>query len=117
MPEAPVDVSQMTDAFGEDYELLSEIYQVFIEDCGARLESLTAIVASQDAGQCREVAHSIKGSSANVGASTIKEIAAALESDARAGDMSHAQERLDSLNTEFPRAKAFIFEYLDSIKP
>ena len=116
MSEVPVDVTRMTDTFGDDYAFLNEIYTLYLDDSEARIQALTDIVASQDPVQCADIAHAIKGSSANVGAERMWQIAAAIEKNARASDLSDAQALMESITTEFSRVKSFILEYLDSIK-
>lgn len=116
MSDTPVDTRRMTDTFGEDYAFLNEIYTAFMEDMAVRLTALGAHIEAVDAENCFQIAHAIKGSSANVGADNIREMASSFEKSAHAGDLSSGRDTLVALTEEFERVKRFLHEYLDSIK-
>jgi len=117
MSEVPVDVTRLTESFGDDYEFLNDTYQIFLDDTQTRIAELVDVVESSSAEHCAAVAHAIKGASENVGAETMSAIAGAMELDGRAGDMSNAPSNLKALQAEFEKASAFIVDYLDSIRP
>lgn len=117
MSEVPVDVTRLTESFGDDYEFLNDIYQIFMDDTQTRIVELADVVESSNADHCAAVAHAIKGASANVGAEAMCAIAETMELEGRASDMSNAPSNLKALQAEFERAKVFIVDYLDSIRP
>ena len=69
----------------DDDELVVEIIAMFLADCPARLAQIEAAVAARDREAIRIGAHAFKGSTLNVGATTVVECAQALECMAERG--------------------------------
>ncbi|WP_317931688.1 Hpt domain-containing protein [Halioxenophilus sp. WMMB6] len=70
---------------------LAELYAVYKRDSHTRLLELEALVAgAPDAAALRLAAHSLKGSSGNVGASALAELCWQLESMAMANNLEQA---------------------------
>ena len=68
---------------GDNGEFLREIIGIYIEDTPKRIADLKACLASGDAPAFTRAAHTIKGSSANVGAQVLKAVAERLEYQSR----------------------------------
>lgn len=64
---------------GDNDEFLREIAGIYLEDTPARLAELDECLASGDTPRFTRAAHSIKGSSSNMGAMVVREIAEKLE--------------------------------------
>lgn len=82
-------------------EMVSEVAELFIRDAGARLDALRKAVEDGDAQAAKRLVHSLKGSSANIGAKGMAEICAKLESAAASEDLKSATELREELATEF----------------
>lgn len=76
-----------------------ELLQVFAEDSCAYLAHLKQAIAQRDFWQIERDAHHIKGASANVGATSIQEAAAAIEQQARAQQLGDSDRWLARLET------------------
>lgn len=113
MPDrrTPINVERLRATF-EDDGILVEMYTLYVDDMGRRLEDLKQAVGTGDANTCRHLAHAVKGSSANVGADAMWELAARLEQHDASGDPEGAQAFAEQLTTEFEAVKAFVHEFV-----
>jgi histidine phosphotransfer protein HptB len=85
---------------------LKEIISIFLEDTPKRVEDLHSSRASADTPAFVRAAHSIKGSSSNLGAMELRDIAERLEHHARQHGMVEVDEQVAALEAAFLRAKA-----------
>jgi signal transduction histidine kinase/DNA-binding response OmpR family regulator len=96
-PDAPLMDFSRLEEFREfdDNELTMtrEVIGLFTADTPARLEAIATAVAARDLAALSTAAHALKGSSSNVGATALHLVAAALETDAKAGWPADAAER------------------------
>ena len=83
--EGPVDLAVALRWLGGDQELLRELVGIFIDDGPKRLKALREAMTASDVQQLEQVAHSLKGSAAILGASRLQESALALEEAAHDG--------------------------------
>ena len=105
-----IDWNAILRSVGNDEEILREILEIYVDDTPRQLEGLTRSLEEGDAETACRHAHTIKGSSANVGAHLCRGIALELEQQARAGDLSTAPQLLKTLQTQFGLVKNAIAE-------
>lgn len=86
-------------------EFLREIVGIFLEDTPHRLAELDQSLASGDAAKFIRAAHSIKGSSANLGASLLRTAAERLEHHAKTTGLADTTQLVNAVKTEFARAQ------------
>lgn len=98
-------------ATGRDF--LSEIIDLYLNDMPVRLSDLRQALVDRDAGLAEQLAHSIKGSSANIGAPAVEAVAAALELGLSQGSFDGADELLDRIESESSR----VYEALVALRP
>ena len=84
---------------------LKEIIGIFIEDTPIRIAELHKNQASGDAITFTRTAHSIKGSSSNVGANELRSIAEKLEHQARQYGIHDVEALIAELEAAFIRTK------------
>lgn len=84
-------------------EFLREIAALFVQDTLRRLEELDRNLASGDVPGFARAAHSIKGSSGNIGASALSEAARRLEAQARASGLAGVAALLQELKDQYAR--------------
>jgi CheY-like chemotaxis protein len=89
-----------------DPTVLAEITGLFTTDGRALITALLEAIARGDAPECARLAHSLKGSSANVGAQRVASLCAALEKTAKAGTLDSAQAIPTQIEVEFEAAVA-----------
>jgi CheY-like chemotaxis protein/signal transduction histidine kinase len=92
----------LTDLVGEDDpETINELLQTYQNDALQLMTDLRTAVAQWSAPQIAQAAHTLKSSSANLGAHRLAELAANLETQAKTGDFSNLQTSLSPLESEY----------------
>jgi HPt (histidine-containing phosphotransfer) domain-containing protein len=86
--------------------LLARLITLYLRDTPAQLVALQEAVAQGDAGRVEEVAHGLKGSSAQLGATRMASVCAALQEAAGAHDLSEVAAQVAELQSEFVRVRA-----------
>jgi HPt (histidine-containing phosphotransfer) domain-containing protein len=84
---------------------LKEILTIFIDDTPTRISELHNCHASGDSAGFVRAAHSIKGSSSNVGASELRALAEHLEHHAKQNGLVQVEEQVKAVEAAFDRAK------------
>ena len=85
---------------------LREIAGIFLEDTPLRITELEESLQAGDVTRFTRAAHSIKGSSSNLGAMALRAAAEKLEHQARSDGLANVETLLASVKTEFARAHA-----------
>lgn len=88
---------------GDGGEFLREIITIYIEDTPKRIADMKACLASGDLTTFTRAAHTIKGSSANVGAQLLKAIAERIESQSRREGFNGIAPQIADCEAEFAR--------------
>ena len=86
-------------------EFLREIAGIFFEDTPHRITELDESLAAGDLPKFTRAAHSIKGSSSNLGAMALRNAAEQLEHHARAQGLRNVGALMDGVRAEFERAQ------------
>lgn len=93
-------------------KLLAQMIRLFLENAPTRMEQIRTGVSSETADEAEKGAHSLKSSAANIGAETIRALAAEMEHAASDGDVAAVAERLPALEDAFARG----IEALESVE-
>ena len=88
-----------------DAELLAELAGMFFDDATSRLGELREAVEAGDAAGVERVAHTLKGSSGNMGATRMSVICAELQDVGASGELARAPDLLEGLEEEFGRVR------------
>ena len=86
-------------------EFLREIVGIFLDDTPKRIAELDHSLAADDNATFSRAAHSIKGSSSNLGANALRAVAEKLEQQSRSG-LTDVAPLIATVKTEFARAQA-----------
>jgi HPt (histidine-containing phosphotransfer) domain-containing protein len=86
-------------------EMLAELAEMFLDDASSGLATLREAIEAGDANSVERVAHTLKGSSGNMGAKGMAAICAELQDTGSSGDLSCAPELLEQLEDEFERVR------------
>jgi histidine phosphotransfer protein HptB len=89
-------------------EFLREIAGIFLEDTPLRIAELDESLAAGDIPKFARAAHSIKGSSSNLGAMTLRAAAEKLEHHARTTGLNEVGGLVSAIKEEFTRTQAEI---------
>ena len=90
---------------GDNGEFLREIIGIFLEDTPQRIAELEQSLRAGDTPKFTRAAHSIKGSSANLGAVALRAVAEKLEHESRTSGLGNVSTLVDAIKTEFARAQ------------
>ncbi len=94
-------VEQLKQLLGDDFE---KLVTAFDEDNRKLLDAIDGFIHSDDAEAVARQLHSLKGASANIGASELSETCQQLEQEARSGDLSNAKQLLTDIRAQFEAA-------------
>ena len=86
-------------------DILTRIIDLYLNDAPGQLEQLQQALHKQDATAVRSVAHSLKSSSANLGATVLSTLLKELEEKGRRNSLMGASELFNRIETEFTKAK------------
>lgn len=90
---------------GDNDEFLRDVIGIFLADTPLRLTELDESLATGDTAKFTRAAHSIKGSSANVGAAALRAAAGNLEHRSRTQGLTDVQAMIAEVRAEFARAE------------
>ena len=91
---------------GDNDEFLREIIGIYLEDTPQRIAELDQSLASGDTPKFTRAAHSVKGSSSNVGAMAVRAVAEELEHRSAKEGLDGVAPRLADLKAEYARVLA-----------
>ncbi len=86
-------------------DVLSEVLRLFLDEVPRRVERLKAAWQERNAVELQRAAHSLKGSSGNIGARHMYEICKQLDERGKAGDFNGARHLMDSLDEEYAESR------------
>ena len=86
---------------GDNDEFLREIVGIFLDDTPQRIAELDHSLAAGDVPTFTRAAHSIKGSSSNLGATGLRTVAEELEERARTEGIGNVRELVAQVKAEF----------------
>jgi HPt (histidine-containing phosphotransfer) domain-containing protein len=87
-------------------EFLREITGIFLEDTPLRIAELEQSLAAGDVSKFTRAAHSIKGSSSNLGAMTLRAAAEKLEHQSQRAGLANVAPLMSEVKVEFARTQA-----------
>lgn len=90
---------------GEDPEIEHEFIDMFIDDASTLVAEIRKAFTQTNADMLQAAAHSLKSSSAQIGAMILSDLSKTLEMIGRSGDIHNAEEPLQHLELEYTRVK------------
>ena len=105
----PTDLTLLSEILGEDDEAeLIGMLDMFVSEFPTLLETLKRTVDARDWSGVHNSAHAVKGAAANAAAVPLTELLDEVESDAASEDWEKIGAKVDSVESEFARFRAFI---------
>ncbi len=98
-------------------ELLTELAELFLEDVSGQLEAMREAIEGDDALSVERVAHTLKGSCENMGATRIAALCAEIEEIGGSGDLARSSESLERIRAEFDRVRPALEAELSKATP
>jgi HPt (histidine-containing phosphotransfer) domain-containing protein len=100
----PIAFAHLIEITGDDLEFVDELVDTYLDDAHTQLEAMRAAAASGDVEALVRPVHSLKSSSANVGAAALAETCRQLEADARGGAVPDPAARVTECADAFAAA-------------
>ncbi|MGH2407937.1 MAG: Hpt domain-containing protein [Candidatus Limnocylindrales bacterium] len=100
----PVAFADLLENVGGDREFMAELVRTYLADSPARFVELRTAIASGDAAAARRAAHSLKSTSASMGASKLSRQCRELEMAAAAGTLAGLEASVDAAEAEYALA-------------
>jgi len=84
-------------------DLVAELFESFRQEAPTLIASMRTAVTQGNAEKLKQAAHSLKGSSASLGAKPLSALSAEVEKMGRAGSVTGAAEKIDQIEQEYAR--------------
>ena len=97
--------------------LLARLITLYLQEVPTQLAALHEAVAHGDGGRVEEVAHGLRGSSAQLGATRMTRLCTSLQEDAGTHNLSRAAARVADLTREFSRVQVALEAVLRQTQP
>ena len=106
-------LTELLETTGGDIGFVRELVDTYLADTPAQLAAMIAAVEAEDADALVRPAHTLKSSSATVGAMRLSSVARELEMAGRTGSLdASVRDRLDSARAEWTTAQAAFAAWL-----
>jgi HPt (histidine-containing phosphotransfer) domain-containing protein len=104
----PIEIASLLDRCMNDAIFCGEVLAKFTQRAPKQLATLEQALAAGNSTELAEMAHTIKGSAANLSAEAVRAQAAALETYSRQGDLVQAAQTVDALRRELHECLSYI---------
>lgn len=98
-------VNELRDMDSDGLGLLAELMSAFVLDTTQLIGKLRVALHQKDSAEIARAAHTLKGSSSNVGAASLSQIALAVEVCGKEGNLAGIPSLLDELDCSFSLAE------------
>lgn len=107
LPLVDLDViAELRDATGGDMDFVRELVETYVAEAGGHVDALAGAVAANDVAAAVRPAHTLKSSSASVGAMRLSELARGIEESSRGGRLDGLGEAVDRVRTTWAETLA-----------
>ncbi len=110
-----IDQIRNLDTSGSD-ALLHKLFHTFLESTGDYMQQIRNAILNEDTDDVRRLAHTLKSSSANIGAEYLSEIFKQLEMFAKAGELGRIKEQAEGLQQHYQVVVSEVEKYLNTLK-
>jgi len=110
-----VDVKVLMMSTDNDNAWAAELFELFLKDTGSRID---AIEKAMNSGEYKDLTihfHTVKGSSASIGAIKIRQCALEMESMCKVGQFDAVKDKMPELKEEFGKVMMFFKQNFDKV--
>ncbi|HEY9597983.1 MAG TPA: Hpt domain-containing protein [Cyanophyceae cyanobacterium] len=105
-------MSSFRDMIGENADMvLAEMIECYLDDAPKLVRAIAQAVHQQNAQKLRQASHTLKSSSATIGAMTLSHLCQQMEVMSRIGNIEYASNSLSELESEYERVKTALQLY------
>ncbi|MCU7835523.1 MAG: response regulator [gamma proteobacterium symbiont of Taylorina sp.] len=105
------DIDTVTMRVGNSIKYLLPLIELFLEDMPKQLKKLQQNIDKQQFQKAQEVLHSIKGTSSNLSALHLQQLAAQMETNIKSGQINNIQCHLKNLNSTFAQLEQMLRQF------
>lgn len=102
-------LSMLKEVMEDDF---SELITTYIDDATSRVEQLSSFLNDKDSEALRHCAHSLKGSSSNLGATALSDLCFEIESRAKDNQLAEVGLYIEQIAEEFLSVKSALEKLL-----
>ena len=95
-------------------DVLTEVLQLFRDEVPKKLRALQTALGAGDAAEAARLAHSLKGSSGNIGADSMRDVCGRIDELAKSADLGRVAPLVASLTDEYHRVELEIKQLLQT---
>lgn len=114
-PSEVMDHAAALDRVEGDRDLLEELARLFQEECPKLLDQIRGALDARESASLERFAHTLKGSSANLCARAVTQMAEKLEQQAHSGDLAGAQVQFKLLSVELDCLQSELDSFLRKV--
>jgi len=103
MSDEILDLNEFLERVQNDKKLLLELLDIFVEDFQQKRKLIDEAVAKSDYEQIKRISHSLKGSSGNISAKSLREILLKFEEMGKNSNLSGVDEVLVEIDAQFQK--------------
>ena len=104
------DMDYAREITGGDMEFLKELIEIFKTDCPEKLAGISRAIKEKNFKALDKTAHSLKGSSGNLGLTLVYELSWEIEKMGKTKNMEGANKTFKQLEEELKRFKNFVLK-------
>jgi len=110
-----VNIDRIQETSGGDTDFERELIEMYLEDAGEHLENIVTRVRNKEYQAIRQSAHTLKGSSANIGALSLEKVAYEIEQAAVNGDQKMLVQLTTVLKGNYAETEKSYRQYVETI--
>ena len=110
-----IDLEEVLERVENDRELLIELIEIFLEDYPNKITELKNSVANKNGENTQNIAHSLKGASANISAKKISSIFLGIENSVKDNNFAAVEQVLGQLEGLIEDLKKFLVKLKENL--
>lgn len=110
-----VDLERIKETSDGDTEFEIELIEMYLEDAKENVDLIKKALDTQNSDELKHAAHTLKGSSANIGAIATEKAALALERRGGENNFNDTSSDLSALEEAFQATNTYFTDYVSSI--
>jgi HPt (histidine-containing phosphotransfer) domain-containing protein len=114
-PHQPINVDRLFGTFSDEPEFIAEMYEMFVGDAQGLLTNFDTALESENVDDLRKLAHTLKGSSANIGAERLQSLASAVEMADLTTELTKVQDLAKEMRMELEAVEAFVKNFIPTL--
>ena len=116
-PPLPIDFAALIELMGGNHDGVRSLLELFVDELSADLNASTIAIEANDRVSLQQIAHRLKGTSANLTASMLSAVASELEQSCKETDDAQLLANHRQMIEQGTRLREAIAYWLDSASP